>query len=78
VSYVPTSASISESVIISSSSPSLTSWLYALYRLAANIRFAVFSLILNYPGFKLAVAVYRGLSIGRLLPYIPYDPYVPI
>jgi len=78
VSCIPTSASISKSVIISSSSPGLTSWLYALYRLAANIRFTTFSLILNYPSLKLAIAVYRGLPIGRPLPYIPYNPYVPI
>jgi len=75
---VPTSASISKSIIVSSSSPSLTGWLCALYRLATNIRFAAFSLILNYPGFKLAVAVYRGLLIGRPLPCIPCDPYIPI
>ena len=78
MSYISTSASISKSVIVSSSSPSLTGWLYALYRLAANIRFAAFSLILNYPSFKLAVAVYRGLPIGRPLPYVPYNPYIPI
>jgi len=36
------------------------------------------SLILNYPGFKLAIAVYKGLPIGRPLPYIPWNPYVPI
>jgi len=75
---VSTSASISKSIIVSSSSPSLTSWLYALYRLAINIKFTAFSLILNYPGFKLAIAIHRGLPIGRHLPYIPYNPYVPI
>jgi len=78
VSYIPTSASISKSVIVSSSSPSLTGRLYALYRLAINIRFATFSLILNYPGLKLAIAIHRGLPIGRPLPYIPYNLYVPI
>jgi len=78
VFYVPTSASISKSIIVSSFSPSLTSWLYVLYRLAANIRFATFSLILNCPGFKLAIAVYRGLPIRRPLPYIPCDLYIPI
>ena len=75
---IPTSASISKSVIISSSSPGLTSQLYALYGLAINIRFAAFSLILNYPGFKLAIAVHGGLPIGRPLPYVPCDPCVPI
>jgi len=78
MSCISTSASISKSVIISSSSPSFTGWLYALYRLAINVRFAVFSLILNCPSLKLAIAVYRGLPIGRPLPYIPCDPYVPI
>jgi len=76
VSYIPTSASIFKSIIISSSSPNLTSWLYTLYRLAVNVIFAVLSLILNYPGLKLAIAVYKGLPIGRPLPYIPYGPYI--
>jgi len=78
VSYIPTSASISKSIIVSSSSPILTSWLYALYRLAANIMFTALSLILNYPGLKLAVAIYRGLPIGCPLPCVPYNPYIPI
>ena len=78
MSYVPTSTSISKSIIISSSSPNFIDWLYALYRLAANIIFTTLSLILNCPGFKLAIAVYRGLPIGRPLPYIPYIPYIPI
>ena len=78
MSYIPISASISKSIIISSSSPNLTSWLYALYRLAANVIFAALSLILNYPGLKLTIAVYRGLPMGRPLPYIPYNPYIPI
>jgi len=78
MSCIPTSASISKSVIISGSSPGLTSWLYALYGLAVNVRFAAFSLILNYPSLELAVAVYRGLPIGRSLPYVPYNPYIPI
>jgi len=78
MSYIPTSVSISKSVIISGSSPSLTSQLYTLYRSAVNIRFAMFSLIHNYPGLKLAIAIYRGLPIGRPLPYITYNPYVPV
>jgi len=78
VSYIPTSAFISKSVIISSSSLNLTSWLYTLYRSAINIIFAILSLIFNSPGFKLAITVYRGLSIGRPLPYISYNPYIPI
>jgi len=77
MSYVPTSASISKSIIVSSSSPDFTSWLYALYRSAINVIFAALSLILNCPGFKLAVDVHRGLSIRRPLPCIPCDPYVP-
>jgi len=78
MSYVPINTSISKSVIISSSSLILTGWLYTLYKLAANIIFAALSLILNYPGFKLTIAVYKGLFIGRSLPCIPYNPYIPI
>jgi len=76
MSYIPTSASISKSIIISGSSPNLTSWLYALYRSAVNIIFTALSLILNCPGLKLTVDVHRGLSIGRSLPCIPYNPYI--
>ena len=78
MSYIPTSASISKSIIVSSSSPILTGWLYTLYRLAANIIFTMLSLILNCPGLKLAITIYRGLPIGHPLFYIPYNPYVPI
>jgi hypothetical protein len=39
-----------------------------------NIIFTALSLILNYPSLKLTIAVYKGLSIGRPLPYIPYVP----
>ena len=78
MSYIPINASISKSVIISSSSLILTSWLYALCESAANIIFAALSLILNYPGLELAVAIYEGLPTGRPLPYVPCDPYVPI
>jgi len=78
VSYIPTSASISKSVIISSSSPILTSWLYALYGSAVNIIFAALNLILNCPSFKLTIAIHRGLPTGRPLPYVPYNPYIPI
>ena len=77
MSYVPTSASISKSVIISSSSPNLTSRLYALYKSATNVIFTALSLILNYPSLELTIAVYRGLPIGRPLPYVPCDPYIP-
>ena len=78
MSYIPISPSKSKSIIVSSSSPNLTRQLYALYRLAANIIFSAFSLILNYPSLKLAIAIYRGLPIERPLPYIPYNPYIPI
>jgi len=77
MSCVPTSASISKSIIISGSSPNLTGRLYALYRLATNVIFAALSLILNCPSLKLTIDVYRGLPTGRPLPYIPCNPYVP-
>jgi len=67
---------MSKSVIVSSSSPNLAGRLYALYGLAANIIFTVLSLILNYPSLKLAIDIYRGLPIGRSLPYIPCNPCV--
>jgi len=78
ISYIPTSLSKSEFVIASGSSPVLTSWLYTPYKLAACVIFTALNLILNYPGLKLAVAVHRGLSTRRPLPYIPCVPYVPI
>ena len=78
VSYIPTSLSKSESVITSSSSPVLAGWLYAPYKPAMYIIFAVLNLILNCPGLKLAVAVHRGLPTRRPLPCVPCIPYVPI
>jgi len=78
MSYIPTSLSKSKSVIAFSSSPILAGWLYAPYKPAVCIIFTVLNLILNYPGFKLAIAVYRGLPTGRPLPYILYIPYIPI
>jgi hypothetical protein len=39
--------------------------------------FAALSLILNCPGLKLTIAVYKGLPTGRPLPYVPCDPYIP-
>ena len=78
ISYILTSLSKSKSVITSSSSPILTSWLYTPYKPAACVIFTTLNLILNYPGLKLAIAIYRGFPTGRPLPYIPYVPYVPI
>jgi hypothetical protein len=78
MSYVSISASISKSIIISSSSPILTSWLYALYRSAVNIIFTALNLILNCPSLKLTIAIYKGLPTRRPLPYVPYNPYIPI
>ena len=58
--------------------------------MAINIIFTVLSLILNYLGLKLTVAVYKGLSTRRPLPtrrplsirrplfYILCDPYIPV
>jgi len=74
MSYVPTSLFKSKFIIASSSSPVLTGWLYAPYKPAAYVMFAVLNLILNYPGLKLAIAVHRGLPTGRSLPYVPYVP----
>ena len=78
MSYIPINTSIFKSIIVSSSSLILTSWLYTLYKLAINIIFTILSLILNYPSLKLTIAVHKGLPIGRPLPYVPYNPYVPI
>jgi len=78
VSYVPTSLSKSESIIASSSSPVLTSWLYAPYKPAIYVMFAILNLILNCSGLKLTIAVYRGLPTGRSLPCVLYVPYIPI
>jgi hypothetical protein len=76
--YITTNTSISKSIIISNSTPVLTSWLYALYRSAINIIFTALSLILNYPSLELTVTVYRGLFTKHPLPYVPCDPYIPI
>ena len=78
ISCIPISAFISKSVIISSSSPIPTGRLCALYKSAINVIFTALSLILNYPSLKLAVAVYKGLPIGRPLPYVPCNTYIPI
>ena len=56
------SPSISKSIIISSSSPILTSQLYTLYRLATNIIFTALSLILN----QLVLSL-QQLAIGVFL-----------
>jgi len=78
ISYVPTSLSKFKSVIASGSSPILAGWLYAPCKLAIYIIFTALNLILNYPGLKLAVAVYRGLPTGRSLPYVLCIPYIPV
>jgi len=78
MSCVPTSLSKSKSVIASGSSPILASWLYAPYKLAMCVVFTALNLFLNYPGLKLAVAVYRGLPTGRPLPCVLYVPCVPV
>ena len=78
MSYVPTSPFISKSIITSSPSPIFTGRLCTLYKSAVCIIFAVLNLILDCPGLKLAIAVYRGLLTRQSLPYIPYVPYIPI
>jgi hypothetical protein len=75
---IPISAFISKSIIISNSSPDLTSQLYTLYKLAINVIFTALNLIFNYPSLKLAVAIYNSLPTGHPLFYIPCDPYIPI
>jgi len=75
---VPTSLSKSKSIIASGSSPVLAGWLYAPYKPAIYVIFTALNLILNYPGLKLAVTVYRGLPTGRPLPCVLYVPYIPI
>ena len=78
MSYIPTSPSISKSVITSSPSPILTRRLYTPYKSALYIKLIALNLILNCPGLKLAIAIYRGLPTRRPLPYIPCVPYIPI
>ena len=78
VSCIPTSLSKFKSIIASSSFPVLASWLYAPYKLAMYIMFTALNLILNYPGLKLTVAVYRGLPTGRPLPCVLCVPYIPV
>ena len=78
ISCIPISTSIFKSIIISSSSPILTSQLSALYGSAVNVIFAALSLILNYLSLELAVAVYGGLPTGRPLLCVPCDPCVPV
>ena len=46
--------------------------------MAVNVIFAALSLILNYLGLELAVAVYKGLPIRRPLLCVPCDPYIPV
>ena len=67
MSCVLISAFIFKSVIVSSSSPILTSWLCALCELTINIIFIMLSLILNYPSLEFPVTVYKGLFIKSLL-----------
>ena len=52
--------------------------LYALYKLAVYIIFAVLNLIFDCLGFKLTVAVYKGFFIRRTLLYVPCDLYISI
>ena len=74
--YIPTSPFISKSIIIFSPSPVFIKRLYTPYKSALYIKLAMLNLILDYFGFKLAVAVYRGLPTKRPLPYILYVLYI--
>ena len=78
MSCIPTSPSISKSVITFSPSPVLARWLCAPCKSALYVVLAALNLILDCPGLKLAIAVYRGLLTRQSLPYIPYVPYIPI
>jgi len=78
ISCVPTGLSKSKFVIASSSSPVLAGWLYTPCKPAACVVFAALNLILDCPGLKLAVAVYRSLLTGRPLPCVLYVPCVPV
>ncbi len=78
MSCVPTSLSISKSVITSSFSPVLASRLCAPYKPAVCIMFTVLNLILDYFSLKLAVAIYRGVPTKCPFPCVLYIPYVPI
>ena len=78
MSYIPTSPSISKSIITSSPSPILIRQLYTPYKSALYIILTALNLILNYPGLKLAMAIYRGLPTGRPLPYVPYISYISV
>jgi len=78
VSYIPISLSKFKSVIASSSSPVFAGWLYAPCKLAACVVFAALNLILNCPGLKLTIAIYRGLPTGCPLPCVLCVPCVPV
>ena len=69
---------MSESVITSSSSPVLTGRLYAPCESALYIMPAILNLILDCPGLKFAVAVYRGLLTKQPLFCVFCVPYVPV
>ena len=76
ISYIPSHPFISESVIFSGSSPVLTGRLCATYGPATYVIFAALNLILDCPGLEFAVAVHKGLPIGRPLPYVPVRIYI--
>ena len=46
--------------------------------MAVNVIFIMLSLILNYPGLKLTVAVYKGLFIRRFFLCVSCDPCIPV
>ncbi len=71
MSCVPTSPSISESVITSGPSPVLAGRLCAPCESALCVVLAALNLILDCPGLELAVAVHGGLPTGRPLPCVP-------
>ena len=65
MSCVLTNPFISKSIITFSFSLVLAKWLYTPYKLALYIMLVALNLILDCPGLKLTITVYRGFLIRR-------------
>ena len=77
MSCVPTSPSISESIITTNPSLIPARRLYALYKSALCVVLAALNLILDCPGLELAVAVHGVFPTGLPLLCVPCVPCVP-